>query len=299
MKKPLFHVLYAALCSIFFFGNLNAQDMLDVQGHRGARGLMPENTIPAFIKALEIGASTLELDAVISRDKQVVVSHEPFLSHIICYSPEGLPITEEEEKDYNLYEMTYEEISQCDCGSRVHPRFAEQQKLAVGKPLLSEVIEAAETYVAEQDAASVYYNIETKSRPSGDNIFHPEPAGFVDLIMEVVREKGIEERVILQSFDIRTLQYAHEAYPGLKLALLIENVKSARANVSELGFVPDIYSPYYRLLNKKTMKYAREEGMKVIPWTVNKPRAIKKMIRMGVDGIISDYPDRVMDAVKE
>lgn len=297
--QPIFKkTIYAALCSIFFFHHMNAQETLDVQGHRGARGLMPENTIPAFIKALEIGVTTLEMDAVISKDGKVVVSHEPFLSHIICQQPDGQAISKQEEKNFNIYQMTYDEVSRYDCGSLAHPAFAQQQKISVSKPLLSEVIDAAEDYVKQNKLKPVYYNIETKSNPKGDGIYHPEPKEFVDRIMEVVEEKGIKDRLILQSFDVRTLQYAHEAYPDVKLALLVENIRSARSNVKKLGFTPEIYSPYYKLLNEKTLSYARKEGMKVIPWTVNEPGDIKKMISLGVDGIISDYPERVMKEMR-
>ena len=100
---------------------------LDIQGHRGCRGLLPENTIPAFLKAIELGATTLELDVVISKDKQVVVSHDPYLSHMICLNAKGEAISEEEEKEYNLYKMSYAEIAQCDCGSQPHPGFPEQE----------------------------------------------------------------------------------------------------------------------------------------------------------------------------
>ncbi|MEM6803094.1 MAG: glycerophosphodiester phosphodiesterase family protein [Bacteroidota bacterium] len=117
---------------------------MDVQGHRGCRGLLPENTLPAFAKAIEIGVNTLEMDVVISKDKQVLLSHEPFLSHEICVGPEGEEISEENEREWNLYKMDYEQIKECDCGSKAHKRFPDQEKMAVHKPLLKEVILAAE-----------------------------------------------------------------------------------------------------------------------------------------------------------
>lgn len=289
---------YAALSGIFFCNSLQAQTKMDVQGHRGCRGLMPENTIPAFLKAIDLGVTTLEMDAVISKDGKVIVSHEPFMSHVICRGPEGENITEEEEKSYNIYQMTYEEIRECDCGSLLHPGYPEQQKLTVSKPLLSEAIREVEAYLEDNNLAKVRYNIETKSTPEGDNTFHPEPKKFVDLLMEVIEEGGIADRSTIQSFDMRTLQYAHQQYPDMELALLVGNAKSPQKNLDALGFVPEIYSPYYKLVSKKTVDFAREKNMQIIPWTVNEPKDIRKMIKLEVDGIISDYPDRVISALK-
>lgn len=295
--KPHTLLLYAVICGIFFFSKSYAQ-VIDVQGHRGCRGLMPENTIPAFLKAIDLGVTTLEMDAVISKDGKVVVSHEPFLSHVICRDPKGREISEEVEKTYNLYEMNYEEISQCDCGSRIHPDYPEQHKFSESKPLLSEVINEVEAYIEKNKLTAVRYNIETKSTPEGDGVYHPEPGEFVDLLMEVIQEGKIAERTTLQSFDVRTLQYAHTQHPDMELALLVGNVKSLKRNLETLGFVPEIYSPYYKLVRKKTVQQAQEKGMRIIPWTVNKPKDIQKMISLGVDGIISDYPDRVVRALQ-
>ena len=297
MKYHQIHI-YAAICGIFFFSTLHAQPMIDIQGHRGCRGLLPENTIPAFIEAVDLGVTTLEMDAVISKDGQVVVSHEPFLSHVICTGPEGETITEDREKSYNLYEMTYAEISQCDCGSLKHPSFPKQQKMQVRKPLLRDVIKEVEDYVETNALPSIQYNIETKSAPEGDNIFHPKPSEFVDLLVEVIKKAGISERTTIQSFDVRTLQYAHRQYPELKLALLVGNKEDPQQNLQTLGFTPQIYSPYYRLVNTKTVSYTKEQGMKIIPWTVNETKDIQEMINLKVDGIISDYPDRVLQLVK-
>lgn len=274
-------------------------DSLDIQGHRGCRGLLPENTIPAFLKAVELGVTTLELDVVISQDKQVVVSHEPFLSHVICRGPEGEIIEEEDEKGYNLYEMPYSEIAQCDCGSQPHPQFPEQQNFPAYKPLLSEVIDTVEQFIASNGYEPVYYNIETKSTEAGDSIFHPKPAEFTDLLLSVLHEKDLQQRVVIQSFDVRTLQEVKKKKPELKLALLIGNTDSPKHNLDKLGFTPAIYSPYYKLVDADLMKLAKRQKMQIIPWTVNESEDIKKMLEMGVEGIISDYPNRVIDLVRE
>ena len=284
---------------LVFFVPMACTQNLDIQGHRGARGLMPENTIPAFLHALSLGVTTLELDVVISKDSQVVVSHEPFLSSAICYTPAGETIAPDQETDYNLYQMTYEEIRQADCGSQGNARFPEQQKAAAYKPLLADVIDSVEQYLRAQNLPPVRYNIETKSTPEGDGVFHPEPAKFVALVLAVVREKNITDRTIIQSFDVRTLRAAREAAPEIPQALLIENQREATENVALLGYIPAIYSPDYQLVDERLRAYTRDNGMQLIPWTVNDPAHIERMLHLEVDGIISDYPDRVIKMIQQ
>jgi glycerophosphoryl diester phosphodiesterase len=255
---------------------------------------MPENTISAFLKALELGVTTLEMDVVITKDHQVVLSHEPFLSHEICLTGEGKEITEATEKQYNLYRMTYADLQRCDCGSKPHPRFPDQQKMVAYKPLLSAVIDSVEAYRKQHQLPPVQYNIETKSDSAGDEVFHPAPEAFVDLLMAVIHQKGIGDRTIIQSFDRRTLQVMHKKYPKIRLALLVENLWGPKINIQQLGFLPAIYSPNYPLINSSMLKYVHNKGIKVIPWTVNDPADIRHLLKMQVDGIISDYPDRVL-----
>ena len=264
----------------------------DTQGHRGCRGLMPENTLPAMLKAIDLGVTTLEMDAVITKDSQVVLSHEPFMSHEIATKPDGTFITPEEEKKYNIYQMTYAEVMQYDVGLKPHPRFPQQQKLKVVKPLLKEVIDNAEAY-AKQKRRTIFYNIETKSTPLGDNLFHPSPDRFVELLMQVLKEKGVVERVIIQSFDPRTLQYLHRRYPKVKTALLIEDFdkRSMPEQLQQLGFTPTIYSPHYSHVTEAVVQACHQKGMKVIPWTVNELELMVRLKKIGVDGLISDYPN--------
>ncbi len=271
-----------------------ATPAFDLQGHRGWRGKFPENTIPGFEQALRLGVTTLELDVVISKDQQVVLSHEPWLSHEHCLSPDGKEIAAADERSFNLYQMTYAEIAACDCGTKPHPRFPQQLKIKVSKPLLADVIDAAEKYAAERNLPKPYYNIETKCSPEGDNQFHPQPEPFFDLVWDVISKKGVADRVILQSFDVRTLQVAHRKTPDLNLALLVENTDGPQANLDRLGFTPDIYSPEWVLIDDTLRALVKEKGMRLIPWTVNEPDDIRKVLDMGVDGIISDYPERVI-----
>ncbi|MEL6591449.1 MAG: glycerophosphodiester phosphodiesterase family protein [Bacteroidota bacterium] len=267
---------------------------LDIQGHRGCRGLLPENTIPAFRKALELGVQTLELDVVISGDGRAVVSHEPFFNHEMSLKPDGSEISEEAEREHNIYQMDYATIQAYDVGQKPHPRFPDQQKMLAVKPLLSDVIADAEAYAMELGRELPFYNIETKSTPAGDSIFHPAPEPFVDLLMAVVLEAGIAERTYIQSFDVRTLQVMKQKYPDVKLVLLVENEESAQANLDKLGFVPEVYSPWFKFVDETLVAFCEAENMLLIPWTLNEESEIKRALELGVDGIISDYPDRVI-----
>lgn len=264
----------------------------DVQGHRGARGLMPENSIPGFITALDSGVMTLEMDVVITKDKKVILSHEPWMSAGICLNREGKEFSKEIEKKFNIYQMTYEETQLFDCGSKDNETYPQQKKMVVHKPLLSDVIKEVEHHIKAVSQYEVDYNIEIKSDKEGDGVYHPNVEEFSDLVYQVVNEYLPLERVVIQSFDLRVLRYWHKKYPEVRLALLIENVKSIEANLDELGFNPSIYSPYYKLINKERVDYLHKKKIRVIPWTVNDISAMLSLKGMGVDGFITDYPDR-------
>ncbi|MEM1127252.1 MAG: glycerophosphodiester phosphodiesterase family protein [Bacteroidota bacterium] len=267
--------------------------VFDLQGHRGARGLVPENTVPSFRRALELGVTTLEMDAAVSSDGVVVVSHEPWMNPAICTQPDGSDIPEGEGRAHNLYQMTYEEIAAYDCGSKGNPRFPEQTPMAVSKPRLVDVIEMAEAYVAEHGLAPIEYNIETKSTPDGDGLFHPGPADFAQALYDVLAETGIRERAIIQSFDPRTLREARVIDPSVRLALLIaESLDQGVAqNLEQLGFTPAIYSPQYTLIDEALVEAVHTADMRLIPWTINDAETMRRLLELGVDGIITDYPN--------
>lgn len=265
----------------------------DKEGHRGCRGLYPENTIPAMLHAIDLGVTTLETDAVITRDNQVVLSHEPFFNHEISTRPDGSAVSESAEKKLNIYRMDYAEVRQFDVGSKPHPRFPRQLKIKVSKPLLSDMIDSVEQYCFTNQKPLPQYNIETKTQPATDDIYHPQPAPFVELLVAVIKEKKIEKRVIIQSFDIRTLQYLHSHYPDMRTALLVEDydTKSFALQLRDLGFIPTIYSPAYSLVTPLLVKQCHDAGISLIPWTVNDLTKIKELKKMGVNGVISDFPD--------
>ncbi len=277
--------------------SLMAQSSFDLQGHRGCRGLMPENSWPAFEKALELGVTTLEMDVVVSKDGQVVVSHEPYFLASYCLKPDGSAI--EKGEKINLHTLTYEEIKRYDIGSKGNADFPEQKKIKTHKPLLREVLAQAETYCRTHNRTAVAYNIEIKSEPSEYGVSQPRPAEFSELVYSVIQSQVPLERVTLQSFDFDVLKYWQKQmlagkYGKVKLAALVANLKGIESNLENLGFIPAIYSPYYKLLSADKVQVLHQKGMQVIPWTVNEPAAMREVKAMGVDGLITDYADRYL-----
>jgi glycerophosphoryl diester phosphodiesterase len=299
-SKKILHYSLAAICVIAACHvakktpeEKTMTGSFDSQGHRGSRGLMPENTVPAMKTALDLGVTTLEMDIVFTQDRQAILSHEPFFNHEIAIKPDGSYVTEAEEKSLNIFKMNYEEVKKYDVGIKPHPRFPQQTKTAVYKPLLIDVIDSVRQHIAVTGKLLPYFNIETKTSPSTDNIYHPAPAEFVEELMKVVRTKQLEDRVIIQSFDFRTLQYLHRKYPLIKTAMLIEDFdeRGLKDQLKALGFTPTIYSPEHKLVTPDLVGRCHAQNIKVIPWTVNDKKRIGELREMGVDGIISDYPN--------
>jgi glycerophosphoryl diester phosphodiesterase len=277
-----------------YFLQANAQQVFDTEAHRGGRGLMPENTIPAMINGLKLGVRTLELDTHITADGKVVVSHDGVMTATIMQKPDGTNLTKVEEKEYVLYKMKYDEIRQFIEGVKPYPAFPQQQKVKTYKPLLADLIDSVETYVKAHHLKPVYYNIETKSKPGDDGIENPAPAEFVKILMAIITQKHITDRVIIQSFDPRTLQVLHQQMPQVKTAYLISLGDYDNA-IKQLGFTPTIISPEQKIVTADMVTAAHKSNVLVIPWTVNDETAMKTLADMKVDGLISDYPDKLVN----
>ena len=264
----------------------------DEEAHRGGRGLYPENTIPAMLHAIDLNVTTLEMDLVISADRKVVVSHDVYFNEHITTTPEGETLKKGEGAKRLIYLMPYDSVKKYDVGLKPHPDYPRQKKIAVYKPLLADLLDATEAY-ARTKGRVMEYNIEIKSKPENDGKKHPQVEEFVDLAMAVIREKGIASRTILQSFDPRALQVMHRKYPDVRTSLLMEasDKRSLAEQLKEMGFTPAVYSPNSALVTPELMKECRALGIRVIPWTVNSLEEMKRLKALGVDGIISDYPD--------
>jgi glycerophosphoryl diester phosphodiesterase len=262
------------------------------EGHRGTRGLMPENTIPSMKQAIDDGANIIEVDIQISKDNLVTVAHDAYINRIYSLMPDGSEIPEADSKKYILYQMNYADIRKFDVGSKDHKDFPDQKKMQTYIPLFGELIDSVEQYTKAKRLPGVIYNIEIKSNPEKDGVYQPEPAKLIKLVMDIVNSKQIAGRFYIQSFDVRQIQEVHTKYPHVVIGFLTGNKDlSLDDNLKQIGFKPDIYSPQYKLASAGLIKKCHERGMKFVPWTVNTTEEMKHLIQLGVDGIITDYPN--------
>ncbi|HWY37701.1 MAG TPA: glycerophosphodiester phosphodiesterase family protein, partial [Bacteroidia bacterium] len=273
---------------------------VEIHGHRGARGHFPENTIISFIEAVKTGVDAIEMDVVISEDIQVVVSHEAWMNDVFCTRPDGKEVEKNSREKYNLFKMHYAEIVKYDCGKRGNAHFPLQAAIPAYKPLLGEVINKVDTFTRQNNLPPVKYNIEIKTEgPEGDDVFNPRPKQFAELVYNEVKKHTLTDRCNLQSFDVRILQEIKKINPQAEMALLVENEDGFEGNMNRLGFVPDTYSPDLYLVNHNLVQKVKDKGMRLIPWTVNEEKDMQRLLALGVDGIITDYPDRAIELIKK
>lgn len=298
---PLKIVLLTSVLAFLLMNTATAQPTaFEIQGHRGARGLMPENTIPAFIRAIDEGVQTLELDVVITRDGKVVVSHEPYFNPLISTDPDGKFVAMNSKT--NIFMMDYKRVKKFDVGKRGNMAFPDQEAVAAYKPLLKDVIKMAEKYAWRKGVAPLKYNIELKSLEEEYDVSQPYPEVFSEMVKRVVFKKLPKERVTIQSFDFNILKYWHQqmkagAFPKCSLSALIEPEENndVQMNLIKLGFKPEVWSPYYQKLTPEIVEKLHSMNIRVIPWTVNTVDDMKKMKAIGCDGLITDYPNRAKD----
>jgi glycerophosphoryl diester phosphodiesterase len=262
------------------------------QGHRGTRGLAPENTIFAMLEGIRNGAQFIEVDVYTSKDGKVFISHDPSPNILHTLTADGKELTKAEAAKYVFHQMNYEDIAKFDVGSKYFPAYPKQKLVKANIPLLSDLIDSVELYIKKNRLKPVVYNIELKNTPDYDNVKNGTPAELVDATMAVVKSKKLaKDRYYLQSFDFRPLKYIHEKYPEVTIGFLTNSKLTFEENLKELGFNPAVYSPYFALTTAEMAKKAHDLNMKLVPWTVNTIEEMKKQIDMGVDGIITDYPN--------
>ena len=267
-----------------------------VQAHRGGAAEYPENTIPAMLHAVSMGVPVLEMDLHVTRDHQVVVSHDPFLNSKKILKPDGSQITVVEERNYAIYSMTYDSLKRYDAGSRSNPQYPGRKQMRCHIPLVSELIDSVETYTAAHHLAPVAYNIEIKSWPDKGGIYTPDYRTFADLCMKVLLDRKLGNRLVVQCFDARTLNYLHEHYPQVILSYLIEPEDgiSFDMQMKRLSFIPPIISPHHQMVDEKFIRQAKMNGNQIIPWTVDDREEVKRLTLLGVDAIITNRPSCVL-----
>lgn len=256
----------------------------EIQAHRGARAFFPENTIPAFCKAADLGCPVIELDLVVSKDHRIVVSHDPWIpagkhGQVCCW------------RRRSIYDMSYEEISAFDCGT-VSPSFPGQTRITACKPCLKEVFEAVEQHLLNIGRPDgMIYNLEVKSRPDKDGVEHPAPDIYAGLVMKEILHSGIVSRIRLQSFDYRILHEAHRLNPGLTYGLLIDDIDDKDRFLERLDFVPEYVNPHFTAVDERLVRSLHDSGIRIVPWTVNRRDDMYRMKQAGADGIITDHPE--------
>lgn len=269
----------------------------DLQGHRAARGEAPENTLPAITQGLRKGVTTLELDLSLSADTIPLLSHEPWIQPKICLDSTGEKLADTARIPFSR--LSLQEIQRYDCGSLTHPDFPGQKSQPAAKPALLQAILHAEENALLLNRNPPKYNLEVKSKASWDGQYYPSVEVFVDRVLEEVRSAQTFDRTTLQSFDLRVLRYAHKNYPKLKLSLLAgSDSPPVEELLQKLEFRPAVYSPHHqRPLSKQKIKALQTQGIKVIPWTVNKIARAQELRQRGVDGLITDFPGRLIPAL--
>lgn len=326
MKPIKINPAYVIICSLYFLlislptscGSIDVKitnpETIDLQGHRGARGLMPENTWPAFQEAYRHGMTTLELDTVLTKDNKIIVHHDSSTNPEICQNSDGSRIVKT-----SLYELTLSELQKLDCGSLKHPKFQDQQPLP-GTRLLS-IYEffkkTKQLQINEKAKVPLRYNIETKFP---DNEFSKVSAERMELhvsrLIQAVKKSGQLQNTTIQSFYLPSLLAVKSRDSSIKTSALFKPTyfqgflmlmglgDSFRNDILDKAekFKADIISPYTLYVTAEFVKNAHLRNIKVIPWTVNEKKEMKRLVEAGVDGMISDYPDRlrvVIDDLKK
>lgn len=253
---------------------------LDVQGHRGCRGLLPENTLPAFRRALELGVTTLEMDLQVTQDRVVIVAHDPSLDPAYCRREGGGKVP-----DAPFDQLRLADLEGLDCGSVPRKEFPEQRPVPGARiPTLDAVLD-----LARAAPYPVRVSVEIKAGSPGRAV----PLETVaDLVVAALRRHGMDGRAIVQSFDPAALRAVRELAPEIPRAILVRDPESYDALLESSAAT--VLSPKYTDLRRDDVRRMHARGVEVIPWTVNEPADIRRMIEWGVDGIISDYPDRVL-----
>jgi glycerophosphoryl diester phosphodiesterase len=284
------HILSGA--RIFLLASITVMTLIAgphilVHGHRGARAVRPENTLPAFRYALDLGVDVLELDMAVTSDGVVVISHDPHLLRTICRGPEG--------GETAIHKLTFAQVRQWDCGALQNPDFPKQQPVPGTKvPTLEEVFDLAA-------ASGVQFNIETKIDPKRPDLA-PDPATFARLVVDLVQKHGMAKRVMVQSFDFRTLKEVRKLAPEIRLSALYSGAQKSFVEIAKEagggGKRAEIVSPHWKLVTSEEVQAAHRAGIQVVPWTADTPAAWRQLADAQVDAIISDDPGELISWLK-
>lgn len=258
---------------------------IQVEGHRGARWVLPENTIPAMRHAIEVGADVVELDLWVTKDDVLVLSHDGRLNPAFCEGPEGLPRV--------VRELTLAEVKQYDCGAKANPDFPEQKAIPGTRvPTLEELFEEL------ADVPHVQYNVELKTSHDHPD-WYPAPEVYAQLAVDTIRKHKMEKRVKIQSFDFRMLHAVKAIAPEIRLSALIGSGDESFVETSKRAGDAPTVSPNFRLVTPEKVREAHAAGLKIVAWTPNKLEDWKPLVEADVDAIITDHPGELVRYLKE
>ena len=276
-----FRIVRALLVSALCLMTANSAPRILVHGHRGARAIYPENTIPAFQYAIKIGADFLEMDGAVTKDNVLVISHDPHINPEICKGPHpGIAI----------HELTLAQLREYDCGALKNPHFPKQQPVPGTRiPTLDEVLSLS-------SGNNVQFNIETKSFPDHPELT-PAPDVFSGMLLDVIRKHKLESRSIVQSFDFRTLHATKRLEPHIRLSALWEGDARPFVDIAREGEA-EIISPLFKLVTPQQVKASHQAKIQVVPWTADSPDW-QMLIDAGVDAIITDDPAALIGYLKD
>lgn len=266
-----------------------------IQAHRGGAGNYPENTVVAMKNAIDLGVDVLEMDVQVSRDLKAVVSHDHYFNYRYTTSPDGTELKAEDKKPH-MYRMPYDSIRKYDVGMKYDARFPKKRLLPAVRPTLSELVDSVEAYSMRTSQGKMVYSIELKSRLSKwEGRMWPKYNVYADLTIGEFTRRGIEDRLMVQSFDVRVLEYVHEKYPSITI---VYNIKSDSTSTFDsymklLSFTPEYICPKYT--DRTIVKSAHKRGIKVLPWYADTREQFMHNLSIGVDGMITNYPDSVME----
>lgn len=256
-----------------------------VEGHRGARWVLPENTLPGFRHAIEVGADYIELDVAVTKDDVLVISHDLELNPAICKGPDGLSSV--------VRQLTVAETKQFDCGWKANASFPSQRALpGTRMPTLAEALETL------APLGTFKFNIEIKSNPARPELT-PPPTELARMVLTQIRKHKIEQRVIVQSFDFRTILALKDMAPEIPRAALWSTKGDSFLDVAKRAGDVEVLSPNLSLVTPENVKAAHAAGFQVVPWTANQPDEWKLLIEADVDGIITDNPQELLRYLRE
>jgi len=286
IRIPMYTII-----TIFIFLRLyvytkgNDNDNVEIQGHRGARGNYTENTLSAFSYAIENDVETLELDLQMTKDKEIIIYHDKQIDTSICNGP-----------SMRIKDLSLSEIQKYDCGSKQNPNFP-QQKIVVGEriPSFKELIEMAQN---EYYYKSIKMNVEIKTEQNVDT--DEEVYEFTNKLIEMIHQYNLQNKITIQSFDTRALEYVKQIDSKIKTSFLIEN-QPINDEIIELAkkLNVKIISPDYHLIDKNIVDNLKQHGFEVLPWLINDIDTLTQNINYGVNGIITDYPTQMKDYLSQ